>query len=277
MLEWVSCGFFVGFSIFTPAERDSFRSVFIPVNYGLTILDISAALVTGERVIFPLESYLPPGTSIGDASRKFAQHRSMDIWARYSVFLCARCVEIKINRDEALRSDDNTHSRDFPDRWKALWDEMQYWRANRPLELCPLFETAASGPAGFSEKAFPTILFSTTSGNCANQLHHAGALLLLQCKPKTARVTNSKGSANSKLWHAHQICSIATSVDNQECCDLALVASLLLAARVMTHEGQHAAIVGNLREVMRRTGWKLDTVVDELQASWNLADSMDHT
>ena len=70
---------------------------------------------------------------------------------------------------------------------------------------------------------------------------------------------------------------IATSVDSQEYCDLALVASLLLAARLMTHEDQHRAIVENLQEVMRRTGWKLEMVVEELQASWNLANSMGNT
>jgi hypothetical protein len=129
----------------------------------------------------------------------------MDSWARYSIFLCARCIEIKLEREEALRSDDNSHSRDFPTRWKGLWDELQYWRVNRPLELCPLFEMPAGGPAGFNEKSFPTVIFSTTSGNCANQLRHVSALLLLQCKPKTVKFTHSRGSTNSKLWHAHQI------------------------------------------------------------------------
>jgi hypothetical protein len=156
-------------------------------------------------VLFPIERYLPLGTNVADSSRNFSQQCSMDSWARYSIFLCARCIEIKLEREEALRSDDNSHSRDFPTRWKGLWDELQYWRVNRPLELCPLFKMPAGGPAGFNEKSFPTVIFSTTSGNCANQLHHASALLLLQCKPKTVKFTDSRGSTNSKLWHAHQI------------------------------------------------------------------------
>jgi hypothetical protein len=45
----------------------------------------------------------------------------------------------------------------------------------------------------------------------------------------------------------------------------------------MAHEDQHRAIVENLQEVMRRKGWKLEMVVEELQASWNLANSMGNT
>ncbi|KAF1967934.1 hypothetical protein BU23DRAFT_481955, partial [Bimuria novae-zelandiae CBS 107.79] len=111
---------------------------------------------------------------------------------------------------------------------------------------------------------FPTLVFSSGAAALANQLYHTGMLLLLQHKPRFMDRPHSQSPSGSTLWHVHRVCGIALSNDRWDYWDPSLVASLLVAAKTVTHESQHKAILDTLENVQRLTGWNIAYHVDQL-------------
>ncbi|KAF2711836.1 hypothetical protein K504DRAFT_365125, partial [Pleomassaria siparia CBS 279.74] len=119
---------------------------------------------------------------------------------------------------------------------------------------------------------FPTLVFAGGAAIFANQLCHTGMLLLLQNKPKFVGEINSNSPFMSTLWHSHRGCGIAINNDRRECWDPSLLASLLVAARMATHQSQHITILSTLERVQALTGWNISPQLNDLRAEWQLAE-----
>jgi hypothetical protein len=215
------------------------------------------------------------GMTVNDSGLIFSNRDSTDQWAQYAIFLCAQTVNLKCEHEKMLRSEVESQPPGFAQRWKGLWDELSAWYEKRPSEVYPIFEAPAGDPASFQDSPFATIIFTTSSAACANQLYHTAVLLLLQCKPRTLKVSTSKGSSASRLRHAQQICAIAISNDGPQRWDLSMAASMLVAAKLMTHEDQLRAVVAALEAAERTMGWRLGEEVEKLQRQWSLANAVD--
>lgn len=192
----------------------------------------------------------------------------MDDWARYSMLLCAQAIDLRSERNLLSTLGTGAQPADYTSRWIEIWNQTQTWHRDRPIELISVFEAAADSLDGCSANVFPTAIFSTGCAILANQLHHTTALLLLQCKPRMLRLSSGK---TSHVWHAQQICGISASNDESKTWDFTLLASLLVAARVMTHSAQHAVVLETLERVRRITGWRVGSEIDRLRSFWNLA------
>jgi hypothetical protein len=123
-----------------------------------------------------------------------------------------------------------------------------------------------------SEHDFPIIAFTSGAALLANALYHLGMLLLLQNKPRIHGRTGSNSSAMSTLWHSHRICGIAIQNDQPTTWDPTLVASLIVAARTLTHRDQQAIIVQTLQNAQRLTKWNITRSIEGLTSEWRLAD-----
>lgn len=190
----------------------------------------------------------------------------MDNWAKYSMLLCAQAIDLRSERN-VLEPLGSVTQPDYASRLNEIWNKTQAWYRDRPIELIPVFEAQADSLDDCSANVFPTSIFSTGCAILANQLHHTTALLLLQCKPRTLRLSSGK---TSQVWHAQQICGMAASNDLSRTWDFTMLASLFVAARVMTHSSQHAVIIETLERVQRLTAWRIGSEIDRLRTFWNL-------
>ena len=151
--------------------------------------------------------------------------------------------------------------------WATLVQGFEQWFTSRSQDFRAVIELYQKD-GRLSEDEFPTIVFSGGAALFANQLCHTGMLLLLQNKPRFAGQANSNSPFTSPLWHSHRISGIAINNNRRECWDPCLLASLLVAARMATHQSQHLAIFETLDRVGRLTGWNIAFHLSNLRNEW---------
>lgn len=229
-------------------------------------IDIGAALVGGGNTILPVCQWFPRGMKLEATHQIFMLRRGMDDWAKYSMVLCAQAIDLRSERN-VFGARGSITQPDYASRWNEIWNKTQAWYRDRPIELVPVFEAQADSLEDCSANVFPTSIFSTGCAILANQLHHTTTLLLLQCKPRTLRLSSGK---TSQVWHAQKICGISAANELSRTWDFILLASLLIAARVMTHSSQHTVIIETLERVRILTAWRIGSEIYRLRAFWNL-------
>ncbi|MCJ1305979.1 hypothetical protein MMC08_008796 [Hypocenomyce scalaris] len=195
----------------------------------------------------------------------------MDDWTNYSVFLSAKAVQVCCERERLAKPNGGSGGPDFFTSWKLLWGEVQGWYRERPVEMHSIIRHPIGEFESGLTNAFPQILFSTAVGMCGNQFYHMAALQLLQSKPRSIKLP---AGSQSTIWHALQICGIALSNEQHGCWDLALLASVLRAGSLMSHEGQQREITLYLGRMQQSTGWKIQTALDDLQKTWAASNTV---
>ena len=193
-------------------------------------------------------------SEIGRAENVFGR---VFYYAITALFLCAKALQWCNNESGP------SQVRTVED-WVQIIDELSEWYHNRPQEFHPMLELSIQDPG----ENFPVVLFSHGAGVFGNQLYHTAMLLLIQAKPRTAKLVNYQPAIMSPLWHARQICSIALNNDRRECWDLSLLASFLVAARRMTHESQHNEILNGFDRIRALTGWDIHESLCPLREEW---------
>ncbi|KAH8899977.1 hypothetical protein GQ53DRAFT_205930 [Thozetella sp. PMI_491] len=177
------------------------------------------------------------------------------------VVLCARAANLAAGKYtvNSLGQQDNLVT-----AWTKLAEDLASWHGRRPQECKPVAEVDGAG------ETFPIVLFTSGAGVLGNQLYHTAMLLLLQNRPRTIKLgaQTKPSSTMSALWHAQRICGIALNNDRRECWDPALVSSFVLAAKIMTHEAQHRAVLDGLDKIARLTGWAMDHHKAALRFDW---------
>ncbi|KAK9425933.1 hypothetical protein SUNI508_12734 [Seiridium unicorne] len=181
--------------------------------------------------------------------------------AHATLFLCIRAMNFCWGEP----ADRMGQSGDMVSTWRALVEELNSWFSRRPQEFLSMVEIE------IADDGYPMILFTSGAAVFGNQLYHTAMFLLLRHKPRTVVLpSRHRSSTMSSLWHARRICGIALNNQRRECWDMSLVASLLVAARTMTHEAQHEALLAGINKVEKLTGWSLETSRDILKADWGM-------
>ncbi|KAI0155587.1 hypothetical protein BJ166DRAFT_499609 [Pestalotiopsis sp. NC0098] len=233
--------------------------VFLPAgNHLLTQgTDMGKALINEIPMAIP--SHLPEMTH----SQWHKTDEAVHIFqcANTPLFLCLRAMNFCWGdpADRLGLADDMVST------WRDIVDQLNAWYSQRPQEFLSMVEIE------MADDGFPLILFTSGAAVFGNQLYHTAMFLLLRHKPRTVMLpSRHRSSTMSTLWHARRICGIALNNDRRECWDMTLVASLLVAARTMTHEAQHHVLLAGLDKVERLTGWGLSVIRDILKAEWGL-------
>jgi hypothetical protein len=155
--------------------------------------------------------------------------------------------------------------------WKVLIHAFGIWFKQRPEGLQPIIELYAKDGV-HTHNDFPVIAFTNGAALLANQLYHTGMLLLLQNRPRFGNSHSSNSNSMSILWHVHRICGITIQNDGPTTWDPSLIASLIIAARTLTHRSQQMAIVSTLETAQRLTGWNVTAHIEDLKSEWRSAD-----
>lgn len=217
-------------------------------------MDLCGALISDEQTIIPIESWLPKST-VNDESHLFHQSLGFDMYANYMVYLCGRVVDF-------LAGANQTGEMDHGRRWSHLFDLLRRWYNDRPLDMKPILDLSPS--TSDFKQPFPILLFSSSAAISGNQLYHTGALLMLQQKPRSVRLS---AGTRSILWHARRISAISIS-NTDHACWTNCIQPLWLAGQVMSHPAEHRAILETYERIERETGWGARWRADDLREYW---------
>ncbi|CAG7931966.1 unnamed protein product [Penicillium olsonii] len=225
-------------------------------------LDLGVALATDSDMRVPLLPTFPYLTEVDMVADPFEM---VFYYAYRPLWLSARAIRFMHN-EEISQDRPPLHA------WMELVEELEQWYRERPQEFLPMLELDMDHRLAGPEQSLPVVLFANGAGLFGNQLYHTAMLILLHCRPRTARVNDFHSTAMSPLWHAQRICSIALHNDRRECWDPCLLASFLMAARRMTHETQQQAVTQGFERIRTVTGWDTSDCLHKLQAEWCLLD-----
>lgn len=228
------------------------------------LTDLCGAFISDgtQSTLIPPFKWLPPEhiriEEVG-AGMLFRSTRSPDMYANYAVYLCARICELMSDRTRyvELGEDNGCTKQIFTRRWIQLWEELQNWRRERPIELLPI--------QTIDGKLFPEILFAHWAAISSNQLYHTGCILLLNCRPKS--VEPLWDDIGSTSWHAKQICGISLTNPHQGCLANA-IQPLWVAGRLLTHRSEQELIVKVIQGIETTTGWGSCWRISDLENVW---------
>lgn len=151
------------------------------------------------------------------------------------------------------------------ERWNSLLEKLERWYKYRPEEFLPIVEHEAN-----QDSPFPVIVFTNGASILSNQLHHTAILIMLLHKPRTVRLPGVS-PYTSPLWHAERLCGIALTNDRRECWEPCLLASLVVAARRMTHKSQQRALLSGFRRIRDLTGFDVEEPLAAVRECWEPA------
>ncbi|KAF2800259.1 hypothetical protein K505DRAFT_355826 [Melanomma pulvis-pyrius CBS 109.77] len=252
-------------TLFLEIGNNSFAS---SMYWLLVRLQLSVALMSSFTHRIPLQI---PITMV--ATRTFFSGANADDVSQYTHDAVALCVDAAMycqgDEDKWLQQ---RYAQTRADIWGTLVRGFEKWFTSRPQDFQAIIELYPRDGRR-SEDEFPTLVFSSGAAILANQLCHTGMLLLLQNKPRFAGQANSNSPFMSTLWHTHRVCGIGINNDRRECWDPCLLASLLVAARMATHQSQHIIILSTLEGIQKLTGWDISHHLNNLRTEWRLAEA----
>ncbi|KOC16204.1 hypothetical protein AFLA70_95g003341 [Aspergillus flavus AF70] len=232
-------------------------------------IDLGVALANDVPLRIPLPMLPIPSLSLlsrtEDVCERVSHYTNAVLW------LCGKALALC--HQEAIPHPLAT-SHEVTENWLQAFGELEQWHHLRPLEFEPMVEIDARDQVLNQGSEFPLLLFANGSGTFSNQIYHTAMLLLLQCKPRTALLNHPQSPVLSPLWHAYRICGIALNNDTREGWDPCLLASLLLAAKHMTHESQQQEILQGFNRIREITGWDTGEYLSHLREEWSFLDGI---
>ncbi|PYH93792.1 hypothetical protein BO71DRAFT_245939 [Aspergillus ellipticus CBS 707.79] len=231
-------------------------------------VDLSVALANDITVQIQLP--LGPIPNLALLSRAEETRERVLTYSHVLLWLCAKALMV-YHRQAGPELPEVPHQ--LLSDWLQVFEELDQWYRLRPQEFQPIVDMENEDQYPQTGSGFPMLLFANGAGAFCNQLYHTAMMLLLQCKPRTA-LLNLQTSALSPLWHSRRICGIALNNDGRECWDPCLLASLLVAARSMTHESQQQEILGGFEHIRTITGWGLGEYLVQLHEDWSFLNDL---
>ncbi|KAG6366711.1 hypothetical protein INS49_000890 [Diaporthe citri] len=220
-------------------------------------MDLCGALISDERTIIPIESWLPKPAANENVHLAYSA-AGFDMYANYIVHLCAEAMD--------LFADSTKGREDFNRRWSSLFSRLNDWYHLRPPEMRPVLDLPQLETE--PERPFPILLFSNPSAISGNQMYHTAALLMLQRIPRSTRLPPG---TRSMLWHARRICAISIS-NTDHACWTNCIQPLWIAGRIMSNPSEHRAILKTYELIEKETGWGAKWRADDLRTFWGDLD-----
>jgi hypothetical protein len=121
--------------------------------------------------------------------------------------------------------------------------------------------------------SFPVELYSSSRALLPNVAYHLACLLLLSCKPRSAKLSGADASRQtlSESWHIQIIAGIASKNEFKEQWDPVLIAALIYIGPRLTHKSQRDVVLDSLKTASAVTSLVLDDEVKNLKEIWAAA------
>lgn len=186
-----------------------------------------------------------------------------DMYANYAVYLCAKVCDLLSRRTRYVECGEDNGCADGPFRleWHRLWEELQDWASNRPVELMPI----KSIGGGSEDTLFPRILFAHWAAISGNQLYHTACVLMLEIGD--IDLLASPDPTFSLLWHARRVVGISLTNPHTGCINNA-IQPLYVTGKLFTHREEQEIIVKLIDSIEVRTGWGSRWRIRDLEKIW---------
>ncbi|KEQ86832.1 hypothetical protein M438DRAFT_268432 [Aureobasidium pullulans EXF-150] len=219
-------------------------------------MDMWGGFLSGSHTKIPTSLWFLPTGSMSTAISRFkTDFQNFDSYANYSLFLCASVLNVVSSRGTSTEGDSS-----YSAKWRALFDLLIDWHANRPREMQPLIP-------GTSEKddegPFPVVIYTNAAAVSANQLYHTATLLMLQAKPSGVKVRGQR----SMFWHARQVIGISVS-NLLHAAWTNAPQPIYIAGKVMSSKAEHRVVLDALAEIERTTGFATQWRAQDLKKYW---------
>ncbi|TIA07567.1 hypothetical protein D6C80_09715 [Aureobasidium pullulans] len=220
-------------------------------------MDMWGGFLSGSHTKIPTSLWFLPTGSMSTAISRFkTDFQNFDSYANYSLFLCASVLNVVSSHDTSTERDSS-----YSAKWKALFDLLIDWHANRPQEMRPLTPWANERE---DEGPFPVVIYTNAAAVSANQLYHTATLLMLQAKPNDVRVRGQR----SIFWHARQAIGISVSNLSHSAWTNALQ-PIYFAGKIMSSKAEHQVVLETLAEIERTTGFATQWRAQDLKEYWD--------
>ncbi|THW84992.1 hypothetical protein D6C77_07371 [Aureobasidium pullulans] len=220
-------------------------------------MDMWGGFLSGSHTKIPTSLWFLPTGSMSTAISRFkTDFQNFDSYANYSLFLCASVLNVVSSRDTSTERDSS-----YSAKWKALFDLLIDWHANRPQEMRPLTPWANERE---DEGPFPVVIYTNAAAVSANQLYHTATLLMLQAKPNDVKVRGQR----SIFWHARQAIGISVSNLSHSAWTNALQ-PIYFAGKIMSSRAEHQVVLETLAEIERTTGFATQWRAQDLKEYWD--------
>lgn len=218
--------------------------------------------------------WLPTDVPMDDARFTFQRPPILTNWAKYSMYLCSKVMLLKSRHEGSTtgRSSSNESDQKYSLEWESLWKQVNSWQQELPLELRPILNIPAGKISDAETQTFPTVMYTTGTAMVASLLHHFSAMVMLQIKPRVLKL--SRHNRQSAAWYAVQVCGISISNESPGAWDVAVVAAVLNAGRLLSFEGQQRELLAHVSRIQKATGWKIAGEVVELEAWWGFSNEI---
>ncbi|THX93177.1 hypothetical protein D6D08_02186 [Aureobasidium pullulans] len=220
-------------------------------------MDMWGGFLSGSHTKIPTSLWFLPTGSMSTAISRFkTDFQNFDSYANYSLFLCASVLNVVSSRDTSTERDSS-----YSAKWKALFDLLIDWHANRPQEMRPLTPWANERE---DEGPFPVVIYTNAAAVSANQLYHTATLLMLQAKPNDVKVRGQR----SIFWHARQAIGISVSNLSHSAWTNALQ-PIYFAGKIMSSRAEHQVVLETLAEIERTTDFATQWRAQDLKEYWD--------
>ncbi|THW34355.1 hypothetical protein D6D22_08669 [Aureobasidium pullulans] len=220
-------------------------------------MDMWGGFLSGSHTKIPTSLWFLPTGSMSTAISRFkTDFQNFDSYANYSLFLCASVLNVVSSRDTSTERDSS-----YSAKWKALFDLLIDWHANRPQEMRPLTPWANERE---DEGPFPVVIYTNAAAVSANQLYHTATLLMLQAKPNDVKVRGQR----SIFWHARQAIGISVSNLSHSAWTNALQ-PIYFAGKIISSKAEHQVVLETLAEIERTTGFATQWRAQDLKEYWD--------
>jgi hypothetical protein len=196
--------------------------------------------------------------------KQYADMNQYDL-ASKSVYLLAQAVNY-CSEHEAKEGVSNLHAR--IERARVLLDMLDEWRRNLTIQFrCLPFATPTKG-------VFQPIWINPSPLGAAVQMYQFARLLLLVAQPAAGGFSEFVHRERQLSEAVDVICGIAMTITDEP--SSVSSTQCLFGAGLYTHDKdprKREAIVQLIDEHQLRTGWPVNSLTEELQTEWTLADT----
>jgi hypothetical protein len=186
--------------------------------------------------------------------------------ASKSVYLLAQAVNYSSDQD-AREGVNNLHAR--IDRAKILHDMLEEWHRSLTIHFAQL-----PWPVNSNDDLFQPIWINPAPLAAAMQMYHFAKILLLAHEPSAGGYSEFLRREKQLSDAVDAICGIAATVTDEP--STVTSTQCLFAAGLFTRDRdprKREAIVKLIDEGQIRTGWPVNSLTEELQAEWTVADA----
>ncbi|KAJ5641402.1 hypothetical protein N7490_005402 [Penicillium lividum] len=235
-------------------------------------MELCGAIISNgaESTVLPLEKWVPAMPETATPTERDNMIRDLfcqkgvvspDMHANWAVYLCAKTCDLSCRQTRYIELGEMVEDpRPFTERWKCLWNELQYWLEKRPPAMLPVKTTGIGGG-----QIFPEILFAHWAAISGNQLYHAACIIMLDMKPPE-HIFPSKPHY-SPIWHARRACGI--SLTNPHSGNLInAIQPLYIAGKLLSHHSEHVEVARLFKIVEETTGWGALWRLKDLERAW---------